>query len=232
VRKTLPSLALLFVAAPAVDAQIYPQPSGGDPRIQSVEYDPAQIIRLSVPAGIQTMVELGAGEIIQTIAVGDSVAWTVSAGKRGDFFFVKNANATEATNMTVVTAGRVYNFELNATGSYGNIGAYHVKVIYPGRSTLTAAVEVERQFAYRISGSKMLRPASVYQDGTRTIIEWQADAPIPAIFTFENGVEALVNGEMENGRFVIAGAPQKLIFRIDRQIATATRRKLKGSSGE
>ena len=230
-RLAVPSL-LLCLCAQAVQAQVYPQPGEGDPRIQTVQYDPAQIIRLSVPPGIQTMVELAAGETIQTIAVGDSAAWAVAAGKRGDFFFVKNASAKETTNLTVVTEGRVYNFELSPSGGYGSIGAYHVRVIYPGRSPLTATVEVERQFAYRLSGSKAIRPASVYHEGARTIIEWQPDAPIPAIFTFENGMEALVNGEMEDGRFVIPGAPQKLIFRIDRQTAKATRTEMKLTQGE
>lgn len=227
----LPFTLLCLSALPA-SAQIYPQPGEGDPRIQTVQYDPAQIIRLSVPPGIQTMVELAAGETIQTIAVGNSAAWTVAAGKRGDFFFVKNASANETTNLTVVTAGRVYNFELSPTSGYGSVGAYHVRVVYRGRSPMTATIEVERQYAYRLSGSKAIRPASVYQEGTRTIIEWQPDAPIPAIFTFENGAEALVNGEMEDGRFVLAGAPQKLIFRMDRQTATAIRRELKVASDE
>ena len=132
----------------------------------------------------------------------------------------------------MVTAGRVYNFELSPSGGYGSVGAYHVRVVYPGRSVMTATIEVERQYAYRLSGSKAIRPASVYQEGTRTITEWQPHAPIPAIFTFENGAEALVNGEMEDGRFVLAGAPQKLIFRMDRQTATAIRRELKVASDE
>ena len=142
----LPFTLLCLSTLPA-SAQIYPQPGEGDPRIQTVQYDPAQIIRLSVPPGIQTMVELAAGETIQTIAVGNSAAWTVAAGKRGDFFFVKNASANETTNLTVVTAGRVYNFELSPTSGYGSVGAYHVRVVYRGRSPMTATIEVERQYA-------------------------------------------------------------------------------------
>lgn len=226
------AFALAGLAGQNIGAQVYPQPGEGDPRIQTVQYDPAQIIRLAVPSGIQTMVELAAGETIQTIALGNSAAWQVSAGKRGDFFFVKNASASELTNMTVVTAGRVYNFELSPTGGFGSTSAYHIRIVYPSRRPITALVEVRRVYEYRISGAKSIRPLEVYQEGTRTIVEWQPDAPIPAIFAFENGAEALVNGEMEDGRFVIAGAPQKLIFRIDRKTATATRKKAKVARDE
>jgi type IV secretion system protein VirB9 len=220
-----------LLAVPAL-AQTYPQPGEGDPRIQTVRYDPAQVIRLSVAPGLQTMVELAAGETIQTIGVGDSVAWQVSAGKRGDFFFVKNISASAITNMTVVTAGRVYNFELAPSDGFGGASAYHVRLVYPGRAQTIASVDVGPMFEYRLSGSRAIRPASVIQEGTRTIVEWPADMALPAIFTLDNGNEALVNGEMQDGRFVIAGTPAKLIFRLDRKTAYATRKALKVAASE
>ena len=69
----LPFTLLCLSALPA-SAQIYPQPGEGDPRIQTVEYDPAQIIRLSVPPGIQTMVELAAGEVLEIGGLRHSLA--------------------------------------------------------------------------------------------------------------------------------------------------------------
>jgi type IV secretion system protein VirB9 len=225
-------IALIALVALPAAAQNYPQPGEGDPQIQTVQYDPARIIRLSVAPGLQTMVELAAGENIQTIGVGDSTAWQVSAGKRGDFFFVKNISANAMTNMTVVTAGRVYNFELLPAGGYGEISAYHVRLVYPGRSQMVAMIDMEPAYEYRISGARAIRPSSVVQDGMRTIVEWPEEAPLPAIFTLENGHEALVNGEMQDGRFVIAGTPTKLVFRLDRKTAYATRRPLKGETSE
>jgi type IV secretion system protein VirB9 len=216
------------LTAPAF-AQTTPQPGEGDPRIQTVDYSPTQIIRLSIAPGLQTMVELGAGETIQTIGVGDSVAWQVSAGKRGDFFFVKNISASAITNMTVITAGRVYNFELSPAGGYGEVSPYHVKLVYPGRTRMTATVEVERTYEYSISGARSIRPSSVVQEGMRTIVEWPADMALPAIFTLEDGNEALVNGEMQDGQFVIAGTPEKLVFRLDRKTAYATRKAIKAT---
>ena len=217
--------SIVLLALP-LRAQTYPQPGEGDPRIQTVQYDPAQIIRLSVAPGLQTIVELAPGENIQTIGVGDSVAWQVSAGKRGDFFFVKNVSANAMTNMSVVTAARVYNFELAPSGGYGDVSPFHIRVVYPAKSNGTATINIEPTFEYRLSGSKLIRPESVYQEGTRTILEWPEDTPLPGIFAVENGDEAIVNGEMQDGRFVITGTPAKLVFRLDRETAYATRQPL------
>jgi type IV secretion system protein VirB9 len=215
--------ALLALGAQQPSAQTYPQPGEGDPHIQSVEYDQTKVIRLSVAPGLQTMVELASGERIETIGVGDSIAWQVSAGKRGDFFFVKNINATAMTNMTVITANRVYTFELLPASGYGEISPYHVRVVYPAQPHGSATVEIEPQFEYRLSGSRVLRPSSIYQEGNRTILEWPEEAPLPATFTLDSGSEAIVNGEMQDGRFVIVGTPAKLVFRLDRKTAYAVR---------
>jgi type IV secretion system protein VirB9 len=224
--------ALIALLSLPAAAQVVPQPGVGDPQIQTVQYDPARIIRLSIAPGVQTMVELAAGETVQTIGVGDSSAWQVSAGKRGDFFFIKNVSASAMTNLTVVTAGRVYNFELQPSASYDGVSPYHVRVVYPGRNRTVGIVEVESSFEYRLTGARAIRPSSVYQEGMRTIVEWPEETALPAIFALENGEEALVNGEMQDGRFVIAGTPEKLIFRMDRKTAYATRRALKGITNE
>lgn len=224
---------LVALSALPAAAQNYPLPGEGDPQIQTVTYDPVRIIRLSVAPGFQTMVELAAGEVIQTIGVGDSSAWQVAPSKRGDFFFIKNVGAAAMTNMTVVTAGRVYNFELMpASSSYGAVGAYHVRLVYPGRSPAVEAEDSEPRFEYRLSGARAIRPTDVYQEGNRTIIEWPQETALPAIFALENDHEALVNGEMQDGRFVIVGTPAKLVFRLDQKTAYATRKALKGRPSE
>ncbi len=217
-------IVLLALWVTPVAAQMMPRPGDGDPRIQSVQYDPAQIIRLSVAPGLQTMVELAPGEAIQTVSVGDSAAWQVSVGKRGDIFFVKNVSATALTNMSVVTASRVYNIELMPAGGYGEVSPYHVKFTYPPKAPEAETASIAPAYDYRVSGAKAIRPSKVYQEGMRTIVEWPEAAALPGIFAMENGSESLVNGEMQDGRFIIAATPPKLIFRLDRKIAYATRR--------
>jgi type IV secretion system protein VirB9 len=222
---------LLLLIAEKGFAQITPQPGEGDPRIQTVEYNPTQIIRLSVASGVQTMVELAPGERIETIGVGNSNAWQVSAGKRGDFFFVKNINATAMTNMTIVTSSRVYNFELVPSEGYGQPSPYHVKITYSGREKKSILSETKTDlsssYVYRLSGSKAIRPSSVLQEGSQTIIIWPFESPLPATFMLQNRTETLVNGEMQDERFVIAGTPEKLVFRLGRLTAYAKRKPIR-----
>jgi type IV secretion system protein VirB9 len=220
-------LTPIALFASPVSAQTYPQPSGGDPHLQTVQYDPTQIIRLSTAPGLQTMVELAPGETIQTISVGDSAAWQVSAGKRGDILFIKNVSANAVTNMTVVSSVRIYNFELLPPGSFGEVSPYHVKVTYPAKPLEPVTTRVAPDFEYRLSGAKSILPSGVYQEGTRTYLEWPDDVPLPGIFTLENGSETIVNGEMQDQRFMIPGTPAKLIFRLDRLTAYATRKPIK-----
>jgi type IV secretion system protein VirB9 len=224
-------LPFLLLGLPA-QAQIYPQPGEGDPRIQTVQYDPLQIIGLSLAPGLQTMVELAPGEVIQTIGVGDSVAWQVSPGQRGDIFFIKNVGANSRTNMSVVTASRVYNFELAPSSGVGAISPYHVRILFPEKATGTVVINMEPIYEYRLSGFRPIRPSRVYQEGNRTILEWPEEAALPGIFTVENDNETLVNGAMQNGRFVIAGFPEKLVFRLDKKTAFATRKPIRSKSGE
>ena len=76
----------------------------------------------------------------------------------------------------------------------------------------------------RLSGPRALRPKTIAVAKDRISVEWPADVGLPAIFRIdEDGQETLVNGEMQDGRFVIDGSPQKLVFRLDRLVATAVR---------
>jgi type IV secretion system protein VirB9 len=213
---------VLFVAASAA-AQVRPSPSDGDRRIQSVRYDPDQVVTLEVTSGTQLSVALLSGERIETIAVGDSNGWQLSTSKRGDYLFIKNLGTGSTTNATVVTDTRTYSFELLA--SYGNEIAYLVR--FQGDAPLQAIAVRSAptpNYQYRISGAMALRPSRLMVDGVRTIIEWAPDRALPAIFRIdEDGRETLVNSVVEDGIIVIDGAPEKLVFRLDHRIATATR---------
>lgn len=213
---------ILLTAAPA-GAQIRPSPSDGDRRIQTVRYDPEQVVTLEVASGMQLSVALMPGDRVETIAVGDSNGWQLSASKRGDYLFVKNLGGA-STNATVVTDARAYSFELLA--GYGNEAAYLVR--FEGDKPPQQAVAVRSMplppYQYRLSGVAALRPLRVTIDGERTIVEWPPGRALPAMFRVdEDGHETIVNSIVEDGKVVIDGAPEKLVFRLDRWIATATR---------
>jgi type IV secretion system protein VirB9 len=214
-------LFCLLVATPAA-AQVRPSPSDGDRRIQTVRYDPDQVVTLEAAPGYQLSVALLGGERIETIAVGDSNAWQLSASKRGDFLFVK-CLAPVTTNATVVTDARAYSFELVA--GYGSDAAYIVRFVSGEPSqvavTLPAAPPA---YQYRLSGTNAIRPSRVTVDGTRTVLEWPAGRALPAVFRIdEDRAETLVNSIIEDGKIVVDGTPKKLVFRLDHHVAFATR---------
>ncbi|MGN6818853.1 MAG: TrbG/VirB9 family P-type conjugative transfer protein [Sphingomonas sp.] len=214
-------LAAAIVAAPA-HAQVRPQPGAGDPRIQTVMYDADQVVLLQVPTGYELTVEFAPDERIENVAVGDSAAWQVTPNKRGDRLFLKPIQGS-TTNMTVVTDARTYVFELSP-GSPGS-APYIVRFQFPPpptpANTGPAPVEPGR---YKLAGSADIRPDAISDDGSKTYIIWRDSQTLPAVFVIDrDGKETLADGAMRDGRYVLDSINNKLVFRLDKKMATAAR---------
>ena len=219
-------LAALAAFSAPLQGQVRPSPGEGDPRLQTVLYKADEVVELTVVPGFQLMVAFGQGERIETIAIGDTSSWTVTANKRSDLIFIKTSTTGNNTNMTVVTDARAYVFALSRGPEFENMPTYAVRFVYPeaaddGPATLQAEAEAYR---FRITGPRDIRPDKIVQQGDRTFIEWSPEATLPAVFVIEeDGSETLVNGEMQGNTFTILGAPRKLVFRLDGQRAFAER---------
>jgi type IV secretion system protein VirB9 len=230
-RARLVGLALALTAVPAW-SQVQPQPSGGDPHLQQIDYNPSQIVELKGAPGYQMMVELSPDEQIQNVALGDASAWTVSVNKEGNRLFLKPAQPGVSTNMTVVTSVRVYSFDLASLGSPSPDMPYTVEFHYPTARIRTAdsqyvdvGAATRRLSRYRVSGDRELRPFTLSNDGQHTFISWPKTADIPAIYAEDaEGRDVLVNGMMgPDDTYVVDGVPDRLIFRIDDATARAVR---------
>lgn len=204
----------------------------GDPRLQTVDYEPDRIVQLQGAPGYQLTVALAPDEQVQNVAVGDSGAWQVSVNRAGDHLFIKPTQSDVATNMTVITTVRVYNFELFPLPGPTPDMPFNVRFRFPPPAADAAdagefvnVTDARRRASrYRISGDRLLRPDSVSDDGLHTYIRWFVDRPIPAVFEIDaNGDERLVNGGMRGAEFVVDGVPGRLRFRIDRRTADARR---------
>ena len=58
----------------------------------------------------------------------------------------------------------------------------------------------------------------------RTYIEWPPEVELPAVFAVnEQGDEVLVDGYMRDGRYTIDRIFRKLVFRLDKAMASAER---------
>ena len=77
---------------------------------------------------------------------------------------------------------------------------------------------------YRLRGDRSVRPLQIGDDGTRTRILFAPGQALPAIFAIgPTGDEEVVNGYMRGDAFEIDRVYERLVFRIDKDKATARR---------
>jgi type IV secretion system protein VirB9 len=216
-------LALALAATPAA-AQTPPSTVTADPRLQTVAYDPGQIVRLKVATNFQTTVIFGPGEQVENVAIGDADGWQATLNSQGSALFLKPLRSSGTTNMSVITDVRVYSFELTATYAAGGDTPFTVRFTYPdapGGAQPQARPGVGR---YRMSGARSLRPAAIEDDGVRTSVRWGASQTLPAVFAIDDqGDEVLLTGHIRDDRFVIDAVHRTLLFRLDGETARAQR---------
>ncbi len=183
-----------------------------DARLRYVDYNAGEIYRLNGCMGFQTTVTLASNEHVDTVSIGDSSAWQVTANKRGDLMFLKPTATRAFTNLTVITDKRTYNFELrNASEADCNKGrvAYELRFRYPPEPPTGAPVAgpkapvdpnaflppaEKRNTAYSYTGNTELIPLRVFDDGLSTYFRWSASVTSPAVYALNNdNTESLVN---------------------------------------
>jgi len=221
------AFALAAWTWPAV-GQVLPQPGNGDPHIQTVQYNANQVVQLQTAPGYELTVGLAADDAIESVAVGDSADWQVSASHSGDHLFIKALQGGVGTNMTVVTDNRVYVFDLVSLSSPSPNMAYTVQFDYPATAPASGSSDpgVPKKVVgeYIVHGDHALSPEAISDDGEHTYIVWPAGASLPATyFRDDNGVETLANGHMRMGSYVIDSVHRQLVFRIDKHQARADR---------
>ena len=207
---------LLALAAP----QALFQPT--DPRIQITPYNAGQVVTLSIAQGYATVVELIPEERVDTVVVGNSAGWQVSASRAGDRIVIKPLAGATTTNLVVITDAHRYAFLLQP-GDGGMGSPFIVRFLPPSPPPVSQDAAIVDQ-TFRLSGDKTLFPLAMSGDGQRTRIRWKPDVPFPAIFADDGkDKETLVNGRMVDGVYVIEGNARRYTFRIGKRRAIATR---------
>ncbi|MEM8724838.1 MAG: TrbG/VirB9 family P-type conjugative transfer protein [Pseudomonadota bacterium] len=223
-----PFLALAM-CAPAL-AQVMPTPSPESPRIQSVAWQSGETIALTALPETALTVMLEPGETIQRAVLTGNQLWEIAISPEDNSFQVKPmVNAAPAT-LSVETSVRQYEFALEAGQSL--MAAYLVRLEFgsPQPASTSEATPTEEitnlNWSYRLRGDKSVRPASIRDNGQKTVIEYAPDQPLPAVFAIgASGDEEVVDGYMRGEKFVIDRVHQRLVFRIDKEKATARRNK-------
>ncbi|WP_269713805.1 TrbG/VirB9 family P-type conjugative transfer protein [Caulobacter sp. NIBR2454] len=205
-------LAVLFVSSTPVFAAVKPSPGMVDPRIRTVAYDPDEVVELSATLGYQLTIEFAADERIENVAVGDSLGWQVTPNRRANLLFLKPLDPNTRTNMSVITNLRRYNFALSArtAKAAGRDVVFGLRFDVPSPAPVFVEPPPAPQppqavnSAYSYSGSKLLVPTRVFDDGQATYFEFGPQAEYPAIFTIDEAKqEAVTNVSHRDGFLVV-----------------------------
>ena len=222
------ALMMTLCCTPPALAQTQPYSDGGDPRLQVVNYDPDEIVRLMVSPGYQLTVSFAPTEHIQNIAVGASDIWLVSATARGDHLFIKPVQGGISSNMTVITDVRSYMFELLPGSDDGRNAPFALQFRYeedlPDPVERVDTLDYAALTNWKLGGDRAVRPVEVGDDGARVYIRWAENQLQPAVFAIDDtGEEVLADGYVRGDAYVIDRLFDKLVFRIGRDRAVATR---------
>ena len=101
------------LASPRVYAELTPARGLVDPRVRVVAYDPEQVIKLHGFVGYQIHFQFAEGETFVNLAAGDNKALDV--GYEANHLVLKPLAEKVATNITVITNRRVYQFDYSAS---------------------------------------------------------------------------------------------------------------------
>ncbi len=136
-RRPLSLLVLALLAGSAIASTAYAEvPVVTDSRIKTFVYNENEVFTITTHYGYQSNIEFGPKESIETVSVGDRVAWQIiPAGRR---LFIRAQEENAHTNMTIVTNLRAYQFDLRSSSADAVFGSeeltYVVRFFYPGET--------------------------------------------------------------------------------------------------
>ena len=131
----LPGLLLILglgAVAPGF-AEVAPASMGADARVRSVLYNPVDVIRLDTHLRVNTAIELGAGERIDSVLLGDSEAFEVEVLSNRTTVSIKPVIAGAETNMTIYTGRRTITLAISEGQSRN--ATYRLVLRYPETNT-------------------------------------------------------------------------------------------------
>lgn len=226
-RLPIASIILAALNAPSA-AQVFPTPGIDTPRIQTAAWQANEVIVLTALPETTLTVMLEPGEAITRATLSGGRTWDVSIAAETDSFQITPQAAAQRASLQVETDRRSYEFLLETAENLQS--AYVVRLTF-GVSSLSASdgdgIDPESlAWSYRLRGDRSVRPASIKDNGEKTVIEYGVGQSLPAVFAIgPSGDEEVVDGYMRGGKFIIDRVHSELVFRIDKEKATARRNK-------
>lgn len=211
-----------------------PRATSGDQRLRVIAYSPNVVFKYVGYYGYQGSIELQEGEEIGTITMGDSTGWQMHPA--GNRIFLKPIDKDATTNMTLITNKRMYFFELHAEKAK-NIDdpglAFIVKFLYPDSEQQSVSADTTPSslipnlrklenfnFKYSISGSAIVAPIKIFDDGRFTYFEFRdKNAPVPAFFSVDDdGKESIVNYQVAGDYIVVERVESRFTLRHGKEV--------------
>ena len=224
-------LMAALIATPNAHGAQATRPAATDGRILLATYRDREVYKIVASYGFQTTIEFSEKETVETISIGDSIAWqVVPAGHR---VFLKPQEQNAVTNMTVVTSLRPYYFELGAKKvSNPSSVTFLVRFTYPDSGTAFPEVRATRavappakkptdyNFNYTLTGAKEIAPLRIFDDGEFTYMQFRALTDLPAIFLVDKDrQESVVNYRIEGSYVVIERTANQFSLRHGNDVA-------------
>jgi type IV secretion system protein VirB9 len=221
-------LGVQILACPLIVlAETVPTRGAVDSRIRTATYSGDEVYKLRGFVGYQIDLEFEPGETFVGLGAGDIEA--LSFVGQDNHLFLKPKAALVATNLTVLTNRRHYQFDYSALPRHPNSGdqdvVYALRFVYPATPSVAAAARLESQlqtasadrttnFDYWYCGVPMLRPVAASDDGVHTRLRFAATADLPAIFLRnDDGTESLLNFHMDGGDVIVHRVARQYILR-------------------
>lgn len=241
--KSILAACLLVLVASTSQAEVGARSSQLDGRLQSIVFQPDNIIRVSVAEGVATTIELPAQDTIKGFAMGDRNAW--HAKSENNIIVLKPAGVKPDTNLTIFTARRNYLFSLQSTTRKSRTVAYWLRVQDTSEddgtpeSRLAAKSRADKKHLeddlrnsrfegrinsdYWIVGAQELQPKSMSDNGRLTYLTFSAANAVPAAFIVESdGTEAIPDFHMEGDTMVVHQVATRFLLRRGDLVAGIT----------
>jgi type IV secretion system protein VirB9 len=230
-------------------AELTPARGLVDPRVRVVAYDPEQVIKLHGFVGYQIHFQFAEGETFVNLAAGDNKALDV--GYEANHLVLKPLAEKVATNITVLTNRRVYQFDYSASAARPDPARqdviYSLRFIYPQDEARKAAEELEQQRTnlklasadqdshrarnsnYWGCGAAAIRPETAYDDGVQTRLKFAAHSEFPTLYVKnDDDSESLVNFTVDHDEVVIHRVARSFVLRRGRLVACIQNRAFDG----
>jgi type IV secretion system protein VirB9 len=197
-------------------AETVPIPGNKDRRVTYATFTEGQVYAITTRLRTVTLIELGDGEKIQSVAIGDLESFKIDRLEGQNLFILKPVIAGASTNVTVETNQHIYFFYVTET-SRGTPN-FSVKFTVPGsRAVAGAEIPPSLPMTYKILKRRALpefTPIGISDDGRKTYFDIPPGAAMPTVFRADaQGREYSVNAAVKGTRITVSTRSARWVLR-------------------